>query len=149
VNLSQKCQYALRAVFELARRYQDGPVSVSQIAAAQAIPPRFLELILKQLRQAGWVQSHRGVHGGYELAVSPYALTVGQVIRFIEGPLSPVRCLSDVDADTCPLRGNCAFEQLWRRAEQAVSAVYDTTSFQDLLERQAAAAGRYVANYCI
>jgi Rrf2 family protein len=149
MSLSQKCQYALRGLFELAKHEGDGPVPVAEIAEAQAIPPRFLELILKQLKQTGWVESFRGIRGGYALAVSPRALRVGEVIRFIEGPLAPVRCIAGLHGKDCALRGKCAFSGLWERAEQAVSGVYDATTFQDLVEEERAAERRYVPCYSI
>ena len=149
MNLSQKCQYALRAIFELSKRHGEGPISVAQIADAQAIPPRFLLLILGQLRQAGFVESRRGVQGGYMLAGEPGVLTVGDIIRFMEGPLSPVRCIGAEGATRCPLSGRCAFMGLWDRAKQAVADVYDTTTFRDLLDEELASADRYVASYCI
>ena len=149
MSVSQKCQYGLRAVFELAKRWGNGPTSVSQIAEVQAIPPRFLELILGQLRQGGFVESRRGVHGGYLLTMDPARLYVGQIIQFIDGPVAPVRCVAGNKESDCPLRGNCAFMSMWSRARDAVAGVYDQTSFQDLIEEEAAAAERYVASYCI
>lgn len=149
MNISQKCQYALRALFELSKREGEGPLAAAEIAQAQAIPPRFLELILGQLRQGGYVESRRGVQGGYMLAVSPEDLTVGEVIRFVDGPLAPVRCVAGRGGQECPLRGSCAFMGLWERARAAVADVYDGTTFQDLAEQDREAAGQYVANYCI
>ncbi len=149
MSVSQKCQYGLRAVLELAKRRGSGPTSVSQIAEVQAIPPRFLELILGQLRQGGFVESRRGVHGGYLLTVDPARLYVGQIIRFVDGPVGPVRCVAGNKESDCPLQGNCAFVSMWSRARDAVAGVYDQTSFQDLIEEEAAAAERYVASYCI
>jgi Rrf2 family protein len=149
MNLSQRCQYALRALFELATRRGEGPIPTGEIAEAQAIPPRFLELILAQLKQAGYVESQRGAKGGYQLAVSPDALTVGEVIRFVEGPLGPVQCLAGADQADCPLLGQCVFLGLWERAHEAVSRVYDTTSLQDLIDQAGAAEDRYVGSYCI
>ena len=67
MNLSQKCQYAVRAIFELAKHYGRGPVAISQIAASQAIPQRFLENILNELRPTGLIESRRGIQGGYLL----------------------------------------------------------------------------------
>ena len=149
MTLSQKCQYALRALFELAKRDSRRAVPVAEIADCQAIPPRFLELIMKELKQTGWVKSYRGIHGGYALAVPARALSVGEVIRFIEGPLAPVRCVSGEGGMGCPLRGKCSFLGLWERAERAVSEIYDSTTFQDLVEQEEAAAQRHVSNYCI
>ena len=149
MELSQKCLYALRAIFELAKRDGRGLTAIEHIAAAQDIPPRFLELILGQLRQGGFVASRRGPHGGYRLLHRPASLTVGSIISFVEGPLAPVECLADPDDSSCRLRGRCAFMDMWRRAQQAVASVYDTTTFQDLLEAEQAILQPDVATYCI
>lgn len=148
MTLSQKCQYALRSLFELAGRFGEGPVPIAEIAHAQAIPPRFLELILKELKQTGWVESYRGAHGGYALAVPPESLTVGEIIRHVEGPLSPVTCGGSDSGEACQLQGTCPFRDLWNRAEQAVAGVYDTTSLRDLLDARCAGEA-YVPSYSI
>ena len=149
MNISQKCQYGLRAIFELAKRQGQGPTTVGQIAEAQAIPPRFLELILGQLRQGGFVESRRGIHGGYLLAVSSEPLSIGEIIRFIDGPLAPVRCIVGDKKRDCPLYGGCAFLSTWKRAEDAVAKVYDETTFEDLMNEERTASDKYVASYCI
>jgi len=149
MSISQKCQYALRAVFELAKRHGGGPTTISDIAKAQAIPPRFLESILGQLRQGGFVRSQRGIHGGYLLAVDPRSLTVGEIIQFIEGPVAPVRCVAAENASNCPLYGHCAFRDMWLHACDATKKVYDTTTFQNLIERDPVSANRHISNYCI
>ncbi len=149
VNISQRCQYALRALFELARNYGQSPVAIADIADAQAIPPRFLELILGQLKQTGWMESYRGIHGGYLLAVEPQTLTLGEVIRFIEGPLAPVRCIAGHDGRQCPLQGQCAFAPMWEKAERAVAGVYDSTTFADLVEQDSRRRQEQAINYCI
>jgi Rrf2 family protein len=136
MDLSQKCQYALRGLYELAWRYGGEPARISEISQAQAIPPRFLEIILGELKQAGYVQSRRGAKGGYMLSVRPDELTVGRVIRFVDGPLSPVKCIGGQGAEDCPLEGQCAFMGLWKKAISAVTDVYDTTTFQDLIDEQ-------------
>ena len=135
MQVSQKTQYALRAVFELARRHGCGPTRIGDIAERQAIPPRFLEGILNQLRQAGLLRSVRGSRGGYELALEPTEISVGDMMRIIEGPIGPTECLDEGEAD-CPLYGSCAFEPMWRRAAVALAAVYDGTTFADLLEEE-------------
>ncbi len=132
--VSQKCQYAIRAVFELARRHGEGPVKISDIAEAQAIPLRFLEVILSQLRRVGLVQSKRGAEGGYLMARRPERVTVGEIVKFMEGPQVPVACMTDKDAGGCILYGNCVFIGMWKRVAKAVSEVYDETSFQDLVD---------------
>ena len=135
--VSQKCQYAIRAVFELAKRHGEGPVKIKDIAEVQAIPMRFLEIILNQLRRSGFVHSKRGAVGGYLLACSPDKLTVGEIVQFIEGPLAQVACMTDKARKACVLYGNCVFLGLWERASKALSDVYDTTSFQDLVNAEA------------
>jgi len=147
-EVSQKCRYALRALFELARRYGEGPLTVGRIAEAQAIPQRFLETILSQLRQGEFVVSRRGVDGGYMLARRPEDLTAGEVIRFVDGPVGPVGCLAEGGEGDCPLRGRCAFMDMWRQARDAVADVYDSTTLRNLLEA-GAAAGVALPNYCI
>jgi Rrf2 family transcriptional regulator, cysteine metabolism repressor len=135
--VSQKCQYSIRAVFELAKRNGRGPVKIVDIAETQAIPLRFLEIILHQLRRAGFVQSRRGAMGGYLLAREPETITVGEIVRFVEGPLAPVACMTDKAAGACALDGVCAFIGMWRQVAAAVSEVYDRISFQDLVDNEA------------
>ena len=135
--LSQKCQYALRAIFELAKRKdRQGPVKIAEIAKAQAIPVRFLEVILSQLKQAGFATSQRGSKGGYLLIRSPSELTVGEVIRFMQGPVGPVDCVAGVSKGKCPLYSNCAFLAMWEKVQKAVSDAYDNTTFQDLVDQE-------------
>ena len=147
--ISQKCQYALRAVFELALRRGEGPVKIADIAEAQAIPIRFLEVILGQLKQGGFVGSQRGSEGGYALLRSPEALTIGEVIRFVQGPVGPVSCLTGKPRKSCQLQGDCVFMPMWRRVQDAMSQVYDGTTFQDLADEERKKSDQYVPTYTI
>ncbi len=134
---SRKCRYALRAVFELSLRHGGPRVKTAEIARSQAIPLRFLEVILNQLKQGGFVSSSRGKEGGYRLSRSPAEMAVGEVIRFIEGQLAPVECVLGEDRD-CPFYGSCVFLPMWEEVDEALSGVYDNTSFEDLVSRQRA-----------
>jgi Rrf2 family protein len=134
MSVSQKCQYALRALFELALRRGAGPVKIAEIAEAQEIPVRFLEVILSELKGGGFVQSRRGAAGGYQLARPPRRITVGELIRFVDGPVGPVECLDREGPGGCAFEGDCAFLGLWRRAHDALSEVYDETTIEDLVE---------------
>lgn len=147
--LSQKCQYALRAVFELAKHYGNGPMKIGNVATTQAIPHRFLEVILNQLKQAGFVDSRRGSGGGYFLTRDPKSLTVGELIRFVDGSVAPVSCLEPGGSRDCPLHGDCVFMGLWQRAQDALSGVYDTTSFVDLVEQERTKNKEYVPQFDI
>jgi Rrf2 family transcriptional regulator, cysteine metabolism repressor len=140
VELSQKSQYAVRAVFELAKRAGSGPVKAAAIASAEHIPQRFLENILSQLRQAGFVESTRGKEGGYLLARSPKETSVGEIIRLMEGPVGASDCMRERASATggsphgCPLLEGCVLLPMWERAHKAMMDVYDGTSFQDLVD---------------
>lgn len=146
--VSQKCQYALRAVFELAKQYGGDPVKIAQIAEAQAIPPRFLEVILSQLKQAGFVESRRGTEGGYLLIRPPDSLNVGEVIRFVQGPVGPVGCVTSGEGQ-CPLRGSCVFMPMWKKVQKAMTDVYDKTTLQDLVDEDKQTCREYVPFYVI
>jgi len=148
MNVSQKCQYALRALFELAKRSRTEPTTVGDIAKTQAIPARFLESILGQLKQGEFVVSRRGAKGGFFLAVEPADLSVGDIIRFIDGPVTPVKCIAGGKAE-CQLYGRCAFMGMWDRARSALTEVYDTTKFSDLIEAEQALGSQAPSSYCI
>ncbi|MCC8190995.1 MAG: Rrf2 family transcriptional regulator [Planctomycetes bacterium] len=134
MSLSLKCQYAVRALFELARRRNDGLIRLREIAAAQHIPERFLENILNELRQAGFVASKRGKDGGFRLNREPDAITIGDVVRFVEGSVHPVDCVAD---RRCPMDGACIFIGLWDEAQKAVEQVYDNKKLADLVREDA------------
>jgi Rrf2 family protein len=131
--ITKKNQYALRAVFELAKQRGKGPIKISHIAETQAIPERFLEVILGQLKKSGFVQSKRGYHGGYVLLVPPDELTVGALMRFLQRDAASEMCMAPIPDNSCPFHSNCAFFPMWRQVKDAMFEVYDETSIQDLL----------------
>ena len=147
--VSQKSQYALRAIFELSKHYGNGPVKIAGIAEAQAIPPRFLEVILSQLKQGGIVDSRRGIEGGYFLLRHPRELNVGHVLQFMQGSFSPVACVAEGPKKRCPLNGDCVFLPMWEEVRDAVNDIYDTTSFQKLLDSEMQRNENYSFNYTI
>ncbi len=149
MNLSQKCQYAIRAILELAKHHGEGPVAISQIAANQAIPQRFLENILNELRPTGLIESRRGIQGGYLLTRDPAAISVGEIIRLVEGPLDPVKCIGDRNGPCCPIKDNCSLFGLWTRAKEAVEEVYDNANFRDLVDQERKLDRSAVLDYCI
>jgi Rrf2 family protein len=133
----------------LAKQYGQGPVAISQIAANQVIPQRFLENILNELRPTGLIESRRGIQGGYLLARDPATISVGEVIRLVEGPLDPVKCVGDRDSPACPLKDKCALIHLWSRAKAAVEEVYDNASFRDIVEEEKELNRSTIVDYCI
>jgi Rrf2 family protein len=147
--LSQKSQYAVRAVLELAKRHGGGPVKTARIADVQCIPVRFLENILSQLRQAGLVESVRGKEGGYLLSRAPREVSVGEVVRIVQGPVADIGCAEPADGQACPLRPGCTLLPLWERAHQAMMDVYDGASFQDLVDQEREANAHHTLDYAI
>lgn len=132
----KKNQYALRAIFELAKHQGQGPKKISEIAAVQSIPLRFLEVILSQLKGSGLVDSKRGFYGGYYLTRSPDKISVGDVLRFMDKSSDSERCPACVSKSNCPFSGNCAFAPMWNQVNSAIFDIYDGTSIQDLLNNE-------------
>lgn len=133
VLITQKTKYAIRAVFELARRREEGPTKIADIAEVQKIPVRFLEVILNQLKHAGLVNAKRGFHGGYTLKRSPDQITVSEIMHCIESKKSLHR-VSCISKDDCDLRGDCAFLPMWDKAQRAMLEVFERTTVQNLLD---------------
>jgi Rrf2 family protein len=145
-KISQKCRYGLRAIFELALRHTSEPVKIQNIASAQAIPQRFLEIILSELKQGGFVESRRGSNGGYMLARSADDLTVGEVISFLQGDN---RKVEQAGNRIRKLRGDYVFSRLWKEVSHAVSNVYGATTFAEMVREELEHSQAYTANYAI
>lgn len=143
ITLSQKYQYALRALYELSLRYSSEKIaSLSDIAEKQDIPVRFLELIFAKLKSGGYIQSHRGQFGGYILAKPPSQITLGELFQFLEGPLLSINCGKKTHNDHCDFSGNCVFQAIWKEAEESISKVFNSKSLQNLIEM-----GKYSAGF--
>ena len=132
----KKNQYALRAIFELAKHQGRGPIKISEIAGIQSIPLRFLEVILSQLKGSGLVESKRGFYGGYFLTRSPDKISVGDVLRFMDKPANSTPCAACVSSTNCPFCSNCAFASMWNQVNDAIFNIYDGTTIQDLLNNE-------------
>ena len=130
----RKNQYALRAIFELAKHRDKGPTKISDIADAQSIPLRFLEVILNKLKGSGLIDAKRGFYGGYFLTRSPEQITVADVMSFLQGSPKAVQCAACVVKAKCPHGHRCAFSSMWNRVNRAISQVYTETTIQDLLD---------------
>ena len=136
--VTQKNQYALRAIFELAKHRGMGLRKISDIAQAQQIPPRFLEVILSQLKRFGLVESKRGYTGGYALLRPPEQITVGEVFRFDEKGTAPVDCIACISQNNCPHphKRGCAFLPMWKKVRDSIFDIYDSTTIADLLAQE-------------
>ena len=136
--ITQKSRYGLRAVFELAKRFGQGPTKIGDIARAQSIPQRFLEAILRELKRAGMVASRRGSDGGYFLLRSPDSLTLDDVLLILQGPIDPMGCIpgDDAHAGGCELYGRCVFLPIWEATRDAVQKVFQQATFASLVQQE-------------
>lgn len=141
MTVSLKGEYALQAVLDLAMQPAGEPVKIAGIARRQKIPRKFLELILGGLKQGGFVESRRGAEGGYLLARPAESLTVGEVLRFVEG----------VRARRTSVRrkAETPFTALWDRVDRAVSEVVDKTTFAELRRSWEERQSRFVPSWDI
>lgn len=125
MKISTKGRYGLTIVVELGRKYGEGPVPLRKIAEEQELSEAYLEQLIPPLRNSGIVKSVRGAYGGYMLAKLPTEITAGDVIRILEGPIQLVEGLEGTDIPQ---------QELWHRIGDAVRAVLDTTTIQDLMD---------------
>jgi Rrf2 family cysteine metabolism transcriptional repressor len=137
LKISQKTEYAMRAMVELGlRRLNDGDslVPARALAEAQRIPLRFLEQQLGALHKAGLVESFRGAGGGCRLARDPSEIRVSDVIDAIEGRMYPMHCVDDMD-HTCFADSHCGLQELWGDVHLAIRGVFESTTVADLVNR--------------
>jgi Rrf2 family protein len=135
MKITYKGDYSLKAMLNLALHYNKRVLSIQELAKAGDIPFKFLEQILLTLKKGGFVESKRGVDGGYFLARSPETITVGEVIRFIEGPIEPVACANKDIYDKCKDFPYCVFKDIWSHVYTVTSLVVDTITFAELVRR--------------
>jgi len=132
-RLSKRTQYSLRALYGLTRSYREGPKLITALADEEAIPKKFLEQILLSLKHSGLVGSKKGRGGGYFLARPPEEITLGYVIRMIEGPLAPLPCASETafrKCDECVDVATCGTRIVMRDVRNAIAAILDRTTLQ-------------------
>ncbi len=137
--ISKKTKYALKGLLHLARKYDQGPVLISDLARDERIPKKFLELILLSLKNNGILQSKKGKGGGYYLGKPAREISVGNVIRILEGPLAPVPCVSETayaKCQECNDERNCGIRLVMKEVRDAISNILDKTSLADMLERE-------------
>jgi len=133
VKVSSKGEYALRALLLLGQN-GSSVLSIGEVAEKTRVPLHYLEHILLQLKKHGYVQSKRGVQGGYALRLTPGQIRIGEVIRNLEGPLAPMSCASVTAYEPCRLEAGCLLKPLWVLVRDTVARVLDQTTLADLLE---------------
>lgn len=135
---TKKGKYGLKALLHMAALPPKTSALSADIAAAHALPAKFLEAILLELRQAGFIHSRKGKGGGYTLAMRPEDIRVGEVVRALEGPLAPIACASQnfyQRCADCPDEDRCAIHMLTVDVRNAIADVMDNTTLADMLVR--------------
>lgn len=133
MKLSTKGRYGLRAMVDIAQQQENGPVAIHTIAQRQNLSGRYLEQLLIPLKQAGLVKSLRGAQGGYVLGRSAENISVGDIVRVLEGPVAPVDCVNQVNPDECLRAEYCVTRKVWTRLRDAMNEVLDSYSLEDLV----------------
>ena len=149
MSVSSKCYYAIRAVYALAEHGGPELMKIAEIAEREKIPIRFLEVILSQLKGGGFVQSRRGAEGGYRLAKPAATISVGAIMRYVDGPIAPIDCVSQSRPKECDFHGDCHFFGFWGRVRQAISDVVDRTTIADLIKENHDRKKGYVSEWVI
>lgn len=132
MNVSTKSEYGLRALIYLASHEDRGPIPAREIAAEWSVPAKYLEQILKTLKEAQLVESQVGVGGGYRLSRPATLITAGEVIRALDGRIAPMGCVSSYEYVPCEFEPACGLRTLWARTRAAMLGVLDQTTVADL-----------------
>jgi Rrf2 family protein len=144
MQISKRGEYGLRALIQLANPGPDGSIIVMQIndiATLEKMPVKFLEQILLTLKNAGLLQSKRGMTGGYYLAKPANEIMLGQIVRILDGPLAPIRCVSQMAYESCgcPEEKSCGLRMVMGDVRNAIAGILDYTSLADVSARSRAA----------
>lgn len=132
-QVSERAHYGLRAMTELAKAYGHGPLALARIAEVERLPAGYLEQLAMPLRRAGLIEGRRGIRGGYQLAMPPNEVTVGAVVRALEGPVAPVECLTvEYVPGSCEREPVCLSQTVWHRVKESVDRVLDSLTLADL-----------------
>ncbi|MFC1950448.1 RrF2 family transcriptional regulator [Chloroflexota bacterium] len=134
MKLSTKGRYGTRALLELALHYREGPVLLKEIAQRQQIPLRYLEHLITPLIAGGIVRSIRGARGGILLVKAPEKIKLSEALQLLEGSIAPVECINN--PEVCVRSKFCVTRDVWEELERAMSGVLESTTVQDLVERQ-------------
>ena len=146
-TISKRTQYGLKALVALGRQHGSGPVLISSLASEENIPLKFLEGILLDLKGHGLLESKRGKNGGYLLGRAPSSITIGAIIRAMEGPLAPLPCASERafrPCEECPHIESCGTRIVMRQVRDAIAGVLDQTTLADVVRLVEEAKQRHV-----
>ena len=134
MKLSTKGRYGLRALIDLAIYCETEPVSISSIAMRQGISERYLEQLMSMMKKAGLIKSIRGASGGYTLAKDASEISVGDVLRALEGDLEPVSC-GALNEEGCDASGSCVTKYVWQKINESIQRTVDEMKLDDLMHQ--------------
>ncbi len=134
MRLSTKGRYGLMAMFQLGLEYGKGPIPLNNIAEEQGLSESYLEQLFSTLRKDGLINSVRGAQGGYLLAYEPSKITVGQILRSLEGDLSPADCVGDAPSTDCSKEYGCATKLVLVKIKNSIDEVIDSISLKDMID---------------
>lgn len=134
LKISTKGRYGLRALIDLAQYSEIEPVSINSIAMRQGISERYLEQLMTLMKKAGLIKSIRGAGGGYVLAKEIEEISVGDVLRALEGNLQPVECAAFSQEESCEASGGCVTKYVWQRINESINKTVDEISLKQLVE---------------
>src|SRR5271156_6372813 len=132
MRVSRRTDYALRALFTLVDHHGGAPIPIRELARRNDVPKRFLEQIMLDLKSQGWVDSVAGVRGGYVLGKSPEKITMGQVVRYFDGILAPIDCVSVTGYKRCSQEPVCRFRRVFFDARNFVAELMDRSTLADV-----------------
>ena len=131
MRITYKGDYALKALLDLTLHYEQKISTINDVAKRIDAPVKFLEQVLLDLKKGGFVESRRGNVGGYQLAKDPADITIGEVVRFIDGPIEPIACV-EKGYSNCVYLNKCVFKNIWKKVVRATSDIIDNVNFADL-----------------
>lgn len=138
MRITTKGRYGLRALIDLAQYSEIEPVSISSIATRQGISERYLEQLMTLLKKAELIKSIRGAGGGYVLAKDINEISVGDVLRALEGSLEPVECAAFSEGESCEAAGGCVTKYVWQRINESITRTVDEISLKQLVDESKA-----------
>ena len=138
MRLSRRSEYGIRALVDLVRQGESGPVALATLAERNNLPPKFLEQIMSTLKHGGIVRTTLGARGGYAMAMDPTAVSVGRVIRLLDGALAPLPCVSlrYYERCSCPDEATCALRDVMLDVRDAMLAILDDETLAELAARE-------------
>jgi Rrf2 family cysteine metabolism transcriptional repressor len=138
LRLSTKVQYGVRAMFEIAKDYKNGPITIKEISRRQGVSVSYLEQLLNKLRKGGLIKSKKGPGGGYMLSKEPTEVSIGEILNILEGPIAITQCLDTTTKSSgCGRVDGCVARLLWKSLGEKISGFLTTITLKDLLKEEA------------